>query len=82
MYKNKLKNMEDKGLPKIAPESSENDHRLKWGWHKDVRSWINYCGIMEDTIFHNKDTIKTKFNSKFKEKMWCDKEVEKKIKVL
>ena len=38
---------------------------------------------MEDVILQNKDTIKKKVNSKFKEKMWCDKELEeKKIKVL
>jgi hypothetical protein len=29
MYKNKLKNMEDKRLPKIASKSSRNHHRFK-----------------------------------------------------
>ena len=29
MYKNKLNNMEDKSLPKIASKSSHNHHRLK-----------------------------------------------------
>ena len=48
MYKNNLNNMEDKMLPK----------RLKGGWHKDSGSWLNYWGIMEDTILKNKDTIK------------------------
>jgi len=38
---------------------------------------------MEDTILKNKDIIKRIVKSKFKEKMWCDKELEeKKIKVL
>jgi hypothetical protein len=32
---------------------------------------------MEDTILQNKDTIKNIIKSKF-EKMWCDKELEKK----
>jgi hypothetical protein len=36
---------------------------------------------MEDTIFQNKDTIKNIIKSKFKEKMWCDKELEEKIKL-
>ena len=36
---------------------------------------------MEDTILHNKDTIKKNVKSKFKEKMWCDKELEEKIKL-
>ena len=76
--------MEDKRLPKIASKSSRNHHRLKRGWHKDVLSWLNYWGIMEDTILQNKDTIKKIIKSLFKEKMWCDKELEekKKIKVL
>jgi hypothetical protein len=81
MYKNKLNNMEDKRLPKIASKSSHNHHRLKQGWHKDARSWLNYWGIMEDTILQNKDTIKKIVKSKFKEKMWCDKELEEKRKL-
>ena len=36
---------------------------------------------MEDTIFQNKDTIKKIVKSKFKERMWCDKELEEKIKL-
>ena len=34
MYKNKLNNMEDKRLPKIASKLSRNNHSLKRGWHK------------------------------------------------
>jgi len=58
MYKNNLNNMEDKRLPIIASKSSHNHHQLRRGWHKDTRSWINYWGIMEDTILQNKDTIR------------------------
>ena len=36
---------------------------------------------MEDTILQNKDTIKNIIKSKFMEKMWCDKELEEKIKL-
>jgi hypothetical protein len=36
---------------------------------------------MEDTILQNKDTIKNIIKSKFKEKMWCDKELEEKRKL-
>ena len=36
---------------------------------------------MEDTILQNKDTIKKNVKSKFKEKMWCDKELEEKRKL-
>ena len=31
---------------------------------------------MEETILQNKDAIKKSVKSKFKEKMWCDKELE------
>jgi hypothetical protein len=34
-----------------------------------------------NTILHNKDTIKNIIKSKFKEKMWCDKELVEKIKL-
>jgi hypothetical protein len=60
IYKNKLNNMEDMRLPKIASNSSHNHHQIKRGWHKDARSWLNYWGIMEDTILQNKYTIKKK----------------------
>jgi hypothetical protein len=36
---------------------------------------------MEDTILQNIDTIKKIVKSKFKEKMWCDKELEEKRKI-
>ena len=36
---------------------------------------------MEDTILHNKDTIKNIIKSKLKEKMWRDKELEEKTKL-
>ena len=36
---------------------------------------------MEETISQNTDTIKKNVRSKFKEKMWCDKELEEKTKI-
>ena len=36
---------------------------------------------MEETILRKKDTIKKNVKSRFKEKMWCDKELEEKIKL-
>ena len=35
---------------------------------------------MEETILQNKDTIKKNIKSKFKEKMWCDKEEKRKLR--
>ena len=78
MYKNELNNIEDKRLPKITSKSSHNHHQLNRGWHKYAQSWIKYWRIMEDTILQNKVTIKKNVKSKFKEKMWCDKELEEK----
>jgi hypothetical protein len=42
--------MEDKRLPKIASNSSQNHLRLKQGWHKDAKSWLNHWGIKEEII--------------------------------
>jgi abortive infection bacteriophage resistance protein len=36
---------------------------------------------MEEIILQNKDSIKNITKSKSKEKMWCDKELEEKIKL-
>jgi hypothetical protein len=41
-YKNKINNMDDKRLPKIASNSSENHQRLKQRWHKSAKSWLNH----------------------------------------
>ena len=78
MYKNKLNNTKDKRLPQFASKSSHKHHQIKRGWHKDAQSWLNYWGIMEETILQKKYTIKKNVKSKFKEKMWCDKEFEEK----
>jgi len=37
--------------------------------------------MAKDTILQNKDTIKNIIKSRFKEKMWCDKELEEKRKL-
>jgi hypothetical protein len=81
MYKNKINNMEDKRLPKIASNSSQNHLWLKWGWHKDAKSWLNHWGIKEEVTLQNNDNIKNIITSKFKEKLWCDKELEDKRKL-
>jgi hypothetical protein len=39
-------------------------------------------GIMKETILQNKDTIRKNVKSKFEEKMWCDKELEEKRKLI
>jgi hypothetical protein len=82
MYENKINNMEDKRLPKIASNSSRNHLRLKWGWHKDAKSWLNHCEIKEEVrLQNNNDNIKNIITYKFKKKLWCDKELEDKRKL-
>jgi hypothetical protein len=60
--------MEDKRLPNFFSKSSHNHHRLKQGWHKDTQCWLNYWGIMEETILQNKYTIKKKSNQNLRKK--------------
>jgi hypothetical protein len=45
--------MDDKRLPKIASNYSQNHQRLKRGWHKDEKCWLNHWGIQEESIMHN-----------------------------
>jgi len=42
--------MDDKRLPKIASNSSQNHQQLKQRWHKDVKSWLNHWGMQEESI--------------------------------
>jgi hypothetical protein len=42
--------MDNKILHKIASNSSQNDQRLKQGWHNDAKSWLNHWGIKEEVI--------------------------------
>ena len=65
--------MDDKRLPKIASDSSENHQWLKWGLHNDSKSWLNHWGIKAEVIFHNNDDIKNIVQAKFKENIRCDK---------
>jgi hypothetical protein len=74
-YKNKINNMDDKRLPKIDSNSSQNHQLLKWGRHKDAKSWLNHWGIQEESIIQNINNITNIIAYKFKENMWCDKEL-------
>jgi len=55
--------------------------RIKRGWHKYTNSWLNQWGIWEDVILQNTDSMKNIITSKFKENIWCDKELEDKRKL-
>ena len=74
--------MGDEKIPKIALKSSQNHLGLKWGWCKDTMARLNHCGIDKtfDTL-HNINNVKNIITSKFKEKMWCKKDLEVKRKL-
>ena len=82
MYKKKLYNMEAKRYPKIASKSSQNPHlQLKWGWHKDAECSLDHRGIKEEIILKNNDKIKNIITSKFKDKLWDNMKLERKMKL-
>ena len=81
LYKNKINNMGDHRLPKLALNSSQNHRRLKCGWYNDTRSWLNHWEIDENVALQNINNIKNIVTSKFKEKLWCEKDLEAKKKL-
>ena len=68
LYKHKLNNIGDHRLPKLALNSSQNHLRLKWGWYRDTRAWINHWEINENDVVQNINNIKNIVTPKFKEK--------------
>ena len=73
--------MGDHRLPKLDFNSNQNHLRLKRGWYKDTRAWLNHWGINEKVALQNIDNIKIIVTSKFKEKMCCEKNLEAKRKL-
>ena len=71
MYKNKINNMGNERLPKIALKSSQNQLCLKWCWCKYTTAWLNHWGINENDILQNIDNAKNIITSKFKKKLRC-----------
>jgi hypothetical protein len=69
--------MDDRRLPKIASDFRQNHQRFKSEWYNDAKSWLNHWGIKE-VIVQNTDDIKNIVQAKFKEKLWCDQELESK----
>ena len=73
--------MGDHRLPKIAFNSDQNHLMLKRGWYKDTRASLNHCEIDENVALENINNIKNIVTSKFKEKLWCEKDLEAKRKL-
>ena len=68
--------MDKKRLQKLDSNSIQNHQRLKQGWHDDSKSSLNHWGIKEEVILKNIDNIKNIVQDKFKENVWCEKELE------
>ena len=68
-------------LPKISLNSNQNHLRIKRGWYKDTRASLNLWEINENVALQNINHIKNILTSKFKEKMWRQKDLEDKIKL-
>ena len=81
LYKHKINNMVDHKLLKLALNSNQSQLRLKWGWYKDTRASLNHWGIDENVALQNINNIKNIVTSKFKMKMWCEKDLEAKRKL-
>ena len=73
--------MGDHRLPNLALNSIQNHLRLKRGWYKDNRAWLNLWEIDKNFALQNINNIKNIVTSKFKEKMWREKDLEAKIKL-
>ena len=74
--------MESKSFPKIASKFSQNPQiRLKLWQYKDAQSWLNHWGIKKEISMGSKDSVKEIITSKFKDKLWEDKELEGKRKL-
>jgi len=81
LYKHKFNNIGDQRLPKITLNSSQNRVRLKRGWYKDNWAWLNHWEIDENVALQNINNVKNIVTSKFKEKMWCEKDLAAKKKL-
>ena len=73
--------MGDHRLPKLAFNSSKNHLRLKQGWRKDIRAWLNHWEIDKNVALQNINNIKNIVTSKFKEKLWFQRYLEAKRKL-
>ena len=81
LYKHKINNMRDHRLPKLDFNSIQTHLRLKQGWYKDTKEWLNHCEIDKNIAMQNINNIKNIVTSKFKEKLWCEKYLEAKRKL-
>ena len=68
LYKHKVNNIGDHRLPKLALNSSQDHLRLKQGWYKDTRPWLNHWEVDKNTTLQKINNITNIVTSTFKEK--------------
>ena len=68
LYMHKINNMRDHRLPELAFNSSQNHLRLKRGWYKNTKAWLNHWEINENVALQNINNIKNNVTSKIKMK--------------
>ena len=73
--------MGDHRLPKLALNSIQNHLRLKQAWYKDTRAWLSHSEINENIALQKINNIKNMITFKFKEQLWCGKDLEIKRKL-
>ena len=73
--------MGDHRVPKLDFNSSQNHLRLKRSWYKDTRASLKNWDIDENIALQNINNIKNFITSKFKEKLWREKDLEAKRKL-
>jgi len=81
LYKHKINNMGDTRFPKLSLNSNQNHLRIKRGCYKDTKAWLNHWEIEENVALQNINNIKNIVTYNFKEEMWCEKDLEAKIKL-
>ena len=81
LYNHKINNIGDHKLPKLSFNSIQYHLRLKRGWYKYTRAWLNHWGIDKNVAVQNINNIKIIVTSKFKEKLCCEKDLEAKRKL-
>ena len=60
--------MGDHRLLKLALNSNQNHLRLKQGWYKDIKTWLDHWAIDENVALRNINDIKNIVTSSLKRK--------------
>ena len=71
-----LISMKNDRLRITASNISKSHSRTKRGWTRDAMSWLNHWGILEEDALRDINIVKRTIITKFKKKMWSNREIE------